>query len=211
VTVNRNFGRFLNGPIGYNQPAAGVAPFFYVPQGTGLEPPATAPAAPDAMEAWQRLWNRIPGSFGLRAQALFQLQRSGISNPDLVIPRWGIVSDLVAAGPGAINLTFNFDTLTVVEGARLFLASGADPFDFSVFVRAGSDGGYILGTDRNPVPAVALWTANGDTVPIVAAPSVGRPNNQWSGAVVGVPAVPPARCVVAWYGVTLWTPDGQIQ
>lgn len=199
------------------QPGPQGSPFGFIPAGTGLEPAEVPPMAGPAgnPEAWARLWSRIPGDYAARSLALFQLQRSGYNlDPDTVIARWGVISSRILAAAGSVGFQVNFDTLCVVAGVRARLRVGAglpDAFAFSIVIGAGSDGGWVLGSNENPAALTSIDTGDGTVLPIPVVPTCGRPNNSWQGTLIGDAGILASRVDLNLYAINLWTPNGQIQ
>lgn len=194
-------------------PQGATAPYAYVPQGTGLEP-APAAGPPASEDAWKRLWERIPGSYATRSLAIFQLQRAGFRDPDVIVARQAINSDrLRPATGGANNIAWVWDTLSIITAIRGFIdpVGPGTPFDFVLNVRAGSDGGYVFGSDDNPASFTAINGNVGDVLPIPITPVSARPNNNWTGVLTLDAGVGNTNVIIDFYGVALWTPSGQIQ
>ena len=215
--------RFQEGPYpGAPRPAS---PPSYLPQGTGLEPGNFAPQEfgppPHLTDAgmrdaaWRRLWNRLPGGPDTKNLALYGLHRSNVRDPDAVVSRWAISTADVTAGPGVTNFAFVFDTLTVFYGVNVYMDfSAGSALDFRSVLRAGSDGAYVWGSDQNPASLSALkacFVGLAPTNPMPMSPMVGKPNNDWQGQVLGVAGVAITKMAINIYGLSLWTPNGQIQ
>jgi hypothetical protein len=187
----------------------------YVPQGTGLEPsPQRGPL--DLPGGWRRLWDRIPGEYATKTLAIFQLMRRSNRDPDTIIARWVANSAIVpSAGPGNSQLLFNFDTLSVINGIRALVGGdgAVSAFDYTVSLRAGSDGGYVFGSDQNPssLTAVSNGGSRAEHEPIPMTPVSAAPNNDWTGTLTGALGIDPQPVHITLYGVSLWDPNGQIQ
>lgn len=205
-----------------------------IPAGTGYEavgPPAGPQAAAEAQykpgmapgsyrNPWTRLRTRILGSEGMSAAqwlAEWELRRRQY-DPDLVIPRPLIVSEIIT---GALNgnnpLVWTFPTLGIVTGisAQVYQApDGEDIGNFLISVRAGSDGGFIIGETANPASlgALANLPAVESGVHRSLQPTTCHPNNNWTGTLIGAGLTgdPFPNVHITFYGVNLWQPSGQI-
>lgn len=198
-----------------------------IPAGAGFEPqgPPTAAEAEYLRgyvgdgDPWFRLRQRILGAAGQSAAqylAEYELRRRNYP-PATVIPRPLLVSERIAAAVNGDNvLVWDFPTLCVVTGVSMqfYGPDGEGLGNCLVVVRAGSDGGYIIGTDTNPVAGGALANipAVESGVPRSLQPTQAHPNNQWTGRLIcaALSGDPAPTVDITFYGVALWQPSGQI-
>jgi len=201
--------------------------------GTGVEPmgppgPVPSPAEThypmgavgESPDPWERLRERIMGGGGMSAAqrvAEYELRRRAF-NPDIIIPRPLIVSQVVFLAPnGLTQLLWTFATVGVVTGisAQIYNENAGDNIgNYFLTVRAGSDGGYIIGTDNNRASLAGL-----QNIPAVESgvhrslqPVASHPNNQWTGTLegIGLAGDPLPNVHITFYGCNLWSPAGQI-
>jgi len=188
-----------------------------IPQGTGLEGgglPRGIDSAAELQAAFQRLWNRIAGDYATRSVCMFQLARVVRTNPDLVQPRPLIVTARVPAPvAGTQPMNWRFPTIGAINAIRAFLdpAGGGTLNDARLVIAAGSQGGFVLGTDQNPASLSALGTVNGDCQPVAMAAAPVNKDNDWTGTLTVDAAGAGTTVEVTLYGVALWGPQGQLR
>jgi hypothetical protein len=193
-------------------------------QGSGYEniPPAFRPLSKVEIARLRELATRLQG-FPLDQAAanlaIYELGRRRITEVDHVIPRPLIVSEVLSGlTEGNHDLIWTWPTLGVVTGITATLYPGDSDvagFELALAVRAGADGGWIIGTQQDP----AAWHSFGTVAtngpdhiqPLPLQPTAVRSTNQWTGTLyvddIGQETI---SVVLNFHGLSLWTPDGQI-
>jgi hypothetical protein len=192
--------------------------------GSGAEniPPAFRPLTAEEIARLRELATRLKG-FPLDQAAanlaIYELGRRRITEVDYVIPRPLIVSEVLSGlTEGNHDLIWTWPTLGVVTGITATVYPGdsdVSGVELAMAVRAGADGGWIIGTEQDP----AAWASFGTNAnngpdhiqPLELQPTAVRSTNQWTGNLyVDDIGQEPISVVINFHGLNLWTPDGQI-